>query len=259
MTDLGHNPREQIQLGNRWYVDDQFQVQMGHPGSREVIQNRWRIFEDAIEQWLKDQRRDVKPLRFLDAGCGDGINLLGLAQIAGHLGIEPEIYGVDYNYLRVDRARKISGVHDAIQARLDELPFPDGFFDLVLCNHVLEHIPEDMPVVKDLRRVTALGGLLIVGVPNEGCLMGQIRNHLLQRSILRQTDHVHFHTERTLSGLILDEDFRLVKVEHYGFLTPHGAVHYLVSMTRLGRYLLRRLGASFPSQSADLILVARRT
>jgi SAM-dependent methyltransferase len=259
MTDRTHDPSEQIGLGNRWYVEDQFQVQMGHPGSRDVILNRWRIFEEAISQWQKEQSGGKTSPRVLDAGCGDGINILGLGQIAKHLGIAPEIYGVDYNPLRVGRAGDMPGVREVIQARLDDLPYADGFFDVVLCNHVLEHIAEDGPVVRSLRRITAHGGLLIVGVPNEGCLMGRIRNHLLQRSVLRRTDHVHFHTGATISALIRSADFRLVKLERCGFLTPHGAVHYLLTMSRAGRSLLRQLGALFPSQSADLILIARRS
>jgi SAM-dependent methyltransferase len=214
------------------------------------------MFEDAIVAWAAEAGEP--PERLLDAGCGDGINLIGLGEIAGRLGLDIEMHGVDYNPLRVERAAQLPGVRAMIQARLDALPYPDGCFDVVLCNHVIEHITADQAVLQSLRRVTAAGGLLIVGVPNEGCFMGRLRNHLLQRSVLRKTDHVHFYTSGMLSDLVLAPGFSLMRLERSGFLTPHGAAHYVLTATRLGRGLLRRLGSWFPSQSADLILVARR-
>ncbi len=46
------------------------------------------------------------------------------------------------------------------------LPYGDGVFDVVVCNHVLEHIFETEFALRELRRVTAPGGCCIVSVPN---------------------------------------------------------------------------------------------
>ncbi|HRH70368.1 MAG TPA: methyltransferase domain-containing protein [Flavobacteriales bacterium] len=46
-----------------------------------------------------------------------------------------------------------------------ELPFPDGRFDLILCSHVLEHVPDDRTAMRELYRVLAPGGLGILMVP----------------------------------------------------------------------------------------------
>jgi predicted SAM-dependent methyltransferase len=45
------------------------------------------------------------------------------------------------------------------------LPHADGSFDVILCSHVLEHIEEDVHVVKEFARVLAPGGLALVQVP----------------------------------------------------------------------------------------------
>jgi len=61
------------------------------------------------------------------------------------------------------------------------------------------------------------GGLLIVGTPNEGCLMGRTRNRWIQPSIGRTTDHVHFFTDRTLAQALHDAGLRIVKIERETF------------------------------------------
>ena len=45
------------------------------------------------------------------------------------------------------------------------MPFADGTFDLVLCNHVLEHIEDDQVAIKELARVLRPGGIAILQAP----------------------------------------------------------------------------------------------
>lgn len=46
-----------------------------------------------------------------------------------------------------------------------DLRFDSNSFDLILCNHVLEHIPDDIKAMKELHRVLAPGGRAILQVP----------------------------------------------------------------------------------------------
>ena len=46
-----------------------------------------------------------------------------------------------------------------------DIPFEDNYFDLVICNHVLEHIPNDIDAMKELYRVLKIGGTAILQVP----------------------------------------------------------------------------------------------
>jgi SAM-dependent methyltransferase len=46
-----------------------------------------------------------------------------------------------------------------------QIPFSDDTFDLIICNHVLEHIPNDMDAMKELQRVLKIGGQAILQVP----------------------------------------------------------------------------------------------
>lgn len=52
-----------------------------------------------------------------------------------------------------------------VQASLTDLPFPARTFDLVLCFHVLEHVPDDAAAMRELARVVTAGGLAFLQVP----------------------------------------------------------------------------------------------
>ena len=52
-----------------------------------------------------------------------------------------------------------------VKADICNLPFPDNHYDLILCNHVLEHIPNDLKAMAELYRVLKNDGILIAQVP----------------------------------------------------------------------------------------------
>lgn len=54
-----------------------------------------------------------------------------------------------------------------IKADICNLPFEDNSFDFILCNHVLEHIPDDEKAMKELYRVLSPGGTAILQIPQD--------------------------------------------------------------------------------------------
>lgn len=52
-----------------------------------------------------------------------------------------------------------------VKADICDLPFPDNSYNFIICNHVLEHIPNDVKAMKELYRVLAPNGTAIVQVP----------------------------------------------------------------------------------------------
>jgi SAM-dependent methyltransferase len=71
-------------------------------------------------------------------------------------------YGAPRLYARTD-LRNRPGV--TFVADGSQLPLPNGTFDLALIWHVLEHIPDDRAVIRELFRVLRPGGSLLVSVP----------------------------------------------------------------------------------------------
>lgn len=54
-----------------------------------------------------------------------------------------------------------------INASITDLPFDDGSFDIVICSHVLEHIPNDELALTELYRILRPGGRALVLVPQD--------------------------------------------------------------------------------------------
>ena len=54
-----------------------------------------------------------------------------------------------------------------VKADICNLPFDDDSYDFIICNHVLEHIPDDTKAMQELYRVLAPGGMAILQVPYE--------------------------------------------------------------------------------------------
>ena len=57
-----------------------------------------------------------------------------------------------------------------VKADICDLPFKDNSFDFIICNHVLEHIPDDTKAMQELHRVLAPKGTAILQVPYDAKL-----------------------------------------------------------------------------------------
>jgi SAM-dependent methyltransferase len=123
---------------------------------------------DEHHWWYRGRRRVIRaeldrlPLpagaRILDAGCGSGRTLVELAGYGG------EVSGIELNDDAAELARR-RGLGDVHVGRLEDLPWDDGVFDLITCLDVIEHVPDDVTALVELRRVARPGGWLLVTVP----------------------------------------------------------------------------------------------
>ena len=111
----------------------------------------------GTEPWVEGLAAvaEVRPQRVLDAGCGDGVFARAVAA--------PEVIGVDTAPAMVERARA-RGV-DARLADIQDLPFGDGAFDVVVCNWTLYHLQDLDAGLAEIARVLRPSGRF-VGIYN---------------------------------------------------------------------------------------------
>ncbi len=67
------------------------------------------------------------------------------------------------NYTTTDLLSPIADV----KADICNLPFENNSYDIILCNHVLEHIPDDTKAMQELYRVMKPGGMGIFQIPQD--------------------------------------------------------------------------------------------
>jgi 2-polyprenyl-3-methyl-5-hydroxy-6-metoxy-1,4-benzoquinol methylase len=146
------------------------------------------------------------PGAILDVGCGEGFTMDRLLSTDGHLPIQ----GLDYDYLALVHA-KDRLPHIVFQmGDVRRLPFGDDRFDMVLCLEVLEHLPDPLPALEELRRVSCRHCL--ISVPNEPFFM--LANFLRGRNVRRWgNDPEHLHNWKAGEFIDMIEDyFRLERV-----------------------------------------------
>lgn len=121
-----------------------------------------------------------------------------------------------------------------VKADICALPFEDQSFDVVLCNHVLEHIPDDTRAMKELFRIMKPGGWGIFQVPQD---LGRertfeddsVRDPRERARIFGQYDHVRIYG-RDYFDKLRTAGFRVTAVD----LTA-GMPDELVSRYRLAK------------------------
>jgi len=96
--------------------------------------------------------------RVLDVACGTGI----VARRAAARGAE--VVGADLNGQMLAVASAAEPAIEWLEADAADLPFPDGAFDVVLCQQGLQFMPDPAAAVAEMRRVLAPGGRLAVSV-----------------------------------------------------------------------------------------------
>jgi 2-polyprenyl-3-methyl-5-hydroxy-6-metoxy-1,4-benzoquinol methylase len=107
-----------------------------------------------------------RPIRMLEAGCGKGDLAIYLARRNPHW----QIVGLELDPEKVERARLVAerlGLTN-IEFRLGNLEDPsfDSEFDLILNADVLEHIQDDVTVIRNFCRALRPGGFVLVTSPS---------------------------------------------------------------------------------------------
>lgn len=98
--------------------------------------------------------------RVLEVGCNRGHNLIALSEI---LGPTAELVGVEPNHSALHLARRSTDKAGFLSGTIYDLPFKNGYFDLVFTCGVLIHIPDGKLAValRELDRVTSRYFLLV--------------------------------------------------------------------------------------------------
>ena len=171
------------------------------------------------DSYYQNERRDLIPYiprqgtRLLEIGCGEGQFAFMLKRECGYT----EAWGMEFD----DKAVKIAAtrldrvIHGDVVKTLDDLP--DGHFDLVCMNDVLEHLvwPED--VLKRLRAKLSPNARIFCSIPN--IRQYRILWNLIQHQDFEYTEqgtldrtHLRFFTRRTILSMLERAGYETVSI-----------------------------------------------
>lgn len=129
--------------------------------------------------------------RILDVGCGSGKLLVDLWQ-AGFT----DLTGVD-PFIESDLS-----FHPQVRVRKGTLIDTSGLYDFIMLNHSFEHMAEPAAVLRELTRLLAPGGTIMLRIPVADCTAWEIyRTNWVQLDAPR---HFFLHTQKSIRRLAAD-------------------------------------------------------
>jgi SAM-dependent methyltransferase len=141
---------------------DHLKVQRQEGINPFIPEDLWVEFEDATRDLLRRYARPGE--RVLDVGVGLGRLLAPLAEFP-RFGMD-----ISWGYLEIAKAAGI----EVCFARIEDMPYREGAFDLVVCTDVIEHVPDLNLCCRKILSVVAAGGVLVVRVPYREDLSGYL-------------------------------------------------------------------------------------
>jgi 2-polyprenyl-3-methyl-5-hydroxy-6-metoxy-1,4-benzoquinol methylase len=161
--------------------------------------------------------------RVLDVGCGMGFMTEALVRSGRQvvpLDIERSL--VHHTNQRINRY--VPSGNGTLYAGY-AVPFADQSFDTIVCLDVIEHVEDDLRLVKEFRRLLRPGGHLVLTVPALQLLYGQRDKHI---------GHYRRYDKPLLRERLAAAGFEVMQLEYWNML---GVGPYFVSERLLGREL----------------------
>lgn len=188
-------------------------------GNDEVYVSQPEGRLQTFKRGLKFIEKYQKSGKILDVGCAAGF-FLKIAKDNGWnvVGVEPNSWLCEYGNHLYNMKN--------IPATLERAKFEDSSFDVSTLWDVLEHVPDPCSTLKEINRVTKLGGYIVVSYPNFGSVLAKISG---RKWWFLLSHHLYYFTPKTLKNLLAKEGFKIIDSrKHWQVL----GIGYMVTMFR---------------------------
>jgi len=166
---------------------------------------------EVRDVYYKNNRKEMIPLlprqysKVLEIGCGEG-------NFRENLKLAHEFWGVEPNELSAIKAEKkmdkvLIGLYEDVCNEI-----PDNYFDLVVCNDVIEHMVDHDEFFQSIKNKIKVKGVLIASIPNVRYIKN-LNELLVKKDWEYKSDgildwtHLRFFTEKSLKRTISDNGF----------------------------------------------------
>jgi len=155
----------------------------------------WFVSRRGLYAGLLD---GCKNLKILDAGCGTGSDMVFLREYGDVVGVDISKKALGYNRKRGNKV---------VQGDINNLPFKDDTFDLVLAGDCIYHQwVDDKKAIRGFYRVLKKGGCLIVNTAAYESLRSKHDEAVMTKKR---------YTKKSLRNLLIENDFKIQKIFYW--------------------------------------------
>jgi len=167
------------------------------------------------EQCLEDLRdvlsfiNAMKPGKILDIGCGLGYLLSGVSDKWSKWGVEVSSFAAKY----------AENWGEIFVGKLKDANYKQEYFDLIVLNHVIEHVDNPENIIGQIYKILKDSGSLILGTPDfdSACARRFGNNYRL----LHDKTHVSLFSNESMHRFLRDHNFHIDNVEYPYFDTKY--------------------------------------
>jgi ubiquinone/menaquinone biosynthesis C-methylase UbiE len=147
-----------IKVNNSEEVKKQY-ANSGNLSTRISIHEKYSVNQQGFGNWIFSNYRIEPGMKVLELGCGTGDMWKGQGELIKRCGT---IVLSDFSEGMVATAKEIVGEFGNVEYRvidIQDIPYGDGEFDIVIANMMLYHVPDLKKGLSEVRRVLKKGGM----------------------------------------------------------------------------------------------------
>jgi len=193
-------------------------------------------------KYYRGERNEVARLlpnsysKVLEIGCGEGGFRTNLTEQNEYWGVEPEENVAKAAEANLDNV--LVGTYQEVEPDL-----PDDYFDLIICNDVIEHMPNHDYFLDDIKNKLANNGRLVISIPNVRYVWNLyellIRKDWKYRELgILDRTHLRFFTRKSLIRTLLEHNYvieELSGINNYKWEGFIKGLPYILAISILGK------------------------
>jgi len=213
--------------------------------------------EKTFLNGIKYIEKFTKPGKILDIGTAGG-SFLHVAKQRGW-----QVYGVEPNKWLSEWAWHHYGIH-VQPGTIDDLNYPEEFFDVITLWDVIEHVPDPSEVLKKCHRLLKPGGMIYLNYPDYGSNAAKL---MRSKWVFLLSVHIFYFTRPTIAKMLEKTNYKVLSYRSHwqtlnlGYLIsrmePYSKPLYKLGNTVVGLLRLKNLPFKYQLGQTGVIAVKK--
>jgi len=202
-------------MTDQTYLQSKQYATSANLAARMELHRRFSTNQSGFSRWVFEQMSFEPQTRLLEIGCGPGRLW---RENADRLPSNLQLHLSDFSFGMTQEAKQALHQNDGlafVNLDVQTLPFPSNYFDVVIANHMLYHVPDLPRGVRELARVLKPGGRLYAATNGSTHLreMHELIHEFEPHCIPRGENTISFRLEN--AAAILGQEFATVEIHRY--------------------------------------------